>query len=78
MKICKTDPIDWDMAFYQFQIILHDFASMILRMKRLNEKVLFRRLVQKISWEGSVYITPYNHQAVQSSSCHDIVKCVRS
>jgi hypothetical protein len=36
----KSDPIDWDMVFYQFQVILHDFAIIVERMKRLNEKVL--------------------------------------
>lgn len=36
----KTDPLDWTIAFYQFQAILHDLTFIIQLIKRLNERVL--------------------------------------
>jgi hypothetical protein len=40
MKIWQSDDLDWDMAFYEFQLILHDFLSIVKLIKRLNERVL--------------------------------------
>lgn len=40
MKTWQSDVLDWDMAFYEFQLILHDFLDIVKRIKKLNERVL--------------------------------------
>jgi hypothetical protein len=36
----KKDALDWDMIFFEFQVILHEFALTIKYIKKLNEKLL--------------------------------------
>ncbi|HKG89246.1 MAG TPA: hypothetical protein VKA95_13045 [Nitrososphaeraceae archaeon] len=40
MKTWQSDDLDWDMRFYEFQQILHDFLGIVKLIEKLNERVL--------------------------------------
>jgi hypothetical protein len=40
MKTWQVDALDWDMAFYEFQLLLTDFLNIVKLIKKLNERVL--------------------------------------
>jgi hypothetical protein len=40
MNTWRLGNLDWDLAFYEFQLTLHDFLGIVRLIQKLNERIL--------------------------------------